>query len=113
MAMRKTRKAQAGFAVTVELLLLSTILVIGLVTGFAKLRDTTLAELSDTANAVGSINQSFSYLGTTWTDGSDNVATVAGTTFNDNVDNAATNSVGGDQVDIEYDTAASSGVEVP
>ena len=52
-------KKQAGFVVTAELLLITTILGLGLITGFTKVRDQVLAELSDTGSAIGAINQSY------------------------------------------------------
>ena len=58
------KKKQKGFIVSIELIFLATILVIGLLAGWVMLRDTTLGELQDVANAVGSINQSYTYNGT-------------------------------------------------
>jgi Flp pilus assembly pilin Flp len=64
--LRKFWNDEAGFVVSVELVLISTILVIGLVTGWTMLRDAVISELSDTAKAVGSTNQSFAYSGATY-----------------------------------------------
>ena len=59
---KKTRN-NAGFIVSLELLLISTILVIGLITGLAAVRDATVSELADTAEAINQIDQSYSYDG--------------------------------------------------
>ena len=59
---KKTRN-NAGFIVTLEILLISTILVIGLITGLAAVRDATVSELADTASAINQIDQGYSYDG--------------------------------------------------
>ena len=56
-------KDEGGFIVTVELILIATILVIGLIAGLTTLRDAVVAELGDTAQAFGAINQSWSASG--------------------------------------------------
>ena len=53
------RKRQRGFIVTIELLLLATILVIGLIVGMTNVRDSVLAELSDVSEAIGNLNQGY------------------------------------------------------
>lgn len=58
-AIRKLWNDEAGFVVTVEMILVATLLVIGLVSGITMLRDAVLAELGDTAAAFGAIDQSF------------------------------------------------------
>ena len=82
-------RKQAGFVVTAELLLITTILGLGLITGYTKVRDQVLAELSDTGSAIGAINQSYSMSGTEWVNnnGLDPIATVSGFAFSDLVDN--------------------------
>ncbi len=64
--MKKFWNDESGFVVSVELVLIATILVIGLVTGLTMLRDAVLAELADTANAIGSVDQGFGVAGTTY-----------------------------------------------
>ena len=54
-----SRRKQAGFIVTIELLLLATICVIGLIVGMTNVRDSVLAELSDVSESVGSLNQGY------------------------------------------------------
>jgi hypothetical protein len=105
MHVQKKRKGQAGFVVTAELLLISTILVLGLITGWVKLRDQTLAELSDSGNAIGAIDQSYTLDGTDWTVDVGQVAEVAGFAYEDATDNGADLDVGGDSDLILYSAA--------
>ena len=96
----KARK-QAGFVVTAELLLITTILGLGLITGFTKVRDQVLAELSDTGSAIGSINQSYTMKGTLW-NAAFTIAQVSGFAFNDATDPASASAVGGDTQTVTY-----------
>lgn len=52
---------EAGFIVSMELILIATIVVIGLITGLATVRNAVVSELSDVAGAVQDMNQSYSY----------------------------------------------------
>lgn len=54
---------QAGFVVSAELVLISTVLIIGLVTGLTCLRNAVNDELSDVACAISSLDQSYCYTG--------------------------------------------------
>lgn len=56
---------QAGFIVSIELVLIATIAVIGLITGMTAVRDAVVSELSDVAGAVQDMNQSYSVFGVT------------------------------------------------
>lgn len=49
-----------GFVVSSELVLIATVVVIGLLTGLASVRDALISELSDVAGAIQDINQSYS-----------------------------------------------------
>ncbi len=100
----KKGQGQAGFVVTAELLLITVILVLGLVTGMTKLRDQSIAELADTGAAIGAINQSYAVLGTSWTTGTTNVAETAGFAFADAGD-GLNNEVGGDFSTVMYNPA--------
>jgi len=53
----------AGFIVSAELLFIATILLIGLVTGLVAVRNAVVTELIEVANAIQSLDQSYSYLG--------------------------------------------------
>ena len=52
---------EAGFVVSSELVLIATILVIGMITGLATLRDGVLQELVDLSRAIGAVEQSYTY----------------------------------------------------
>jgi hypothetical protein len=71
----------AGFVVSVELVLISTIAVIGLLAGLTSVRDAVVCELSDVAGAVQDLNQSYSYNGVVG-----HSSTNVGSDFNDALD---------------------------
>lgn len=52
-----------GFIVSIELILVATIMVIGLITGFTAVRDAVISELSDVGGAIQDLNQSYSFNG--------------------------------------------------
>lgn len=52
-----------GFLVSAELVLISTILIMGLVVGLTEVSFAVNNELEDVASAIGSVNQSFSTSG--------------------------------------------------
>lgn len=54
---------QAGFIVSAELVLISTVGVIGLLTGLTCLRNAINSELTDVACAISSLDQSYCYTG--------------------------------------------------
>ncbi len=83
---RKRGKKEAGFVINIELVLLFTILVVGVLLGLVELRNAVIAELHDTAEAIGSIDQSYEYPGTVNGDGT---ATTQGSTFDDAEDDTA------------------------
>jgi hypothetical protein len=109
--MRKMNK-KSGFVVTSELLLITTILVIGLVAGWVTVRNSVNAELEDFAEAIGDINQSFTFQGIVNDNGS---ATTAGSAFDDtpdaNAQDATDGNVDGNTGDWDF-TAVTSG-ELP
>jgi hypothetical protein len=84
--MKKQQKKQAGFIVSAELVLIATILVIGLIVGMVTIRNAMTAEMDDVAEAIGALDQSYSFQGidtdplgsfvsgTTWLDGVDDLA---------------------------------------
>lgn len=72
---------QAGFVVSAELVLIATILVIGLIVGWATVRDQVVQELGDVAAAISDINQSY-----TWSAVTGHTSSVAGTFFDDTTD---------------------------
>ncbi len=52
---------EIGFIVSAELVLVSTIVVLGMIVGLAEISSSVNQELEDVASAFGSINQSFCY----------------------------------------------------
>lgn len=70
-----------GFIVSIELILIATIAVIGLITGLTAVRDAVVSELSDVAGAVQDVNQSYAINGVVG-----HSATTAGMDFLDQTD---------------------------
>ncbi len=70
-----------GGVVSLEIVLVGTVLCIGLTTGLVSVRDALITELADIAAAVGSMDQSLSIMGAT----SPSAATAT-TSFADNPD---------------------------
>jgi len=56
---------EAGFIVSIELILIATIAVLGLIVGLTAVRDAVVSELSDVAGAVQDLNQCYIYFGVT------------------------------------------------
>ena len=56
---------QDGVVISSELILFSTVVVIGMLVGLQTVRESVVQELGDFANAIGNINQSYSYAGLT------------------------------------------------
>tara|TARA_R100001377_G_scaffold82177_3_gene62308 strand:- start:1340 stop:1729 length:390 start_codon:yes stop_codon:yes gene_type:complete len=56
------KKAQ-GFALSSELIFLSTIVTAGLSVGMVSVRDAVVSEMSDVGQAIGSLNQSYAFNG--------------------------------------------------
>jgi hypothetical protein len=54
---------EAGFIISAELVLVSTIVVVGLVVGLSEVQHAVASELNDVADAVGSLNQSYCFSG--------------------------------------------------
>lgn len=52
-----------GFVVSIELILIATIAVIGLIAGMTAVRDAVVSELSDVSGAVQDVNQSYAING--------------------------------------------------
>jgi hypothetical protein len=82
---RKLWNDEAGYVVSVELVLVGTVLGIGMVTGLTMLRDSVLAELGDVAGAFGSLDQSFGIPGISYNSG---LASTASSAFVDGPDAA-------------------------
>lgn len=54
---------EVGFVISTELVLVSTILVLSMIIGMKKISSQVLGEMSDVANAIGFLNQSYYYDG--------------------------------------------------
>ena len=88
-------KKKGGFIVVSELILIATILVIGLIVGLVEVRDAVVAELEDVAEAIGNMDQGYTFDGVTHLQITG--AQTAGTAWDDAPDVAA-----GDQDPITY-----------
>ena len=74
-------KDEAAFAVSTELILIATVVVIGMIVGLVTVRDSIVQELGDLALAIGNMNQSFY-----WTGVSGCTSQTAGSYFTDEFD---------------------------
>lgn len=101
--MKKQQKKQAGFIVSAELVLIATILVIGLIVGMVTIRNAMTAEMDDVAEALGALDQSYTFQGIN----TDPVGSwVSGSVWIDDADSAA-----GDGAQPDFDRAPSDGNE--
>ena len=71
---------ERGVVYSMDLILISTILLLGTIAGLVCLRNQVLQELTDVANAVGSLDQSYSYTSRTISSGTVS-AFVAGASY--------------------------------
>ncbi|HPM83035.1 MAG TPA: hypothetical protein PLF81_20165 [Candidatus Anammoximicrobium sp.] len=118
---RKLWNDEGGFVVSADLILISTILVIGVLVGLVTLRDQVVQEFGDLATAVGNLNQSYSFAGSTVTftdrkgtsdtgDDEDLTFTVAGSSFADKTDLGETGTDEGSNTDPP--NAAPAGIDL-
>ena len=83
---------EAGFIVSSELVLVATIIVLGLIVGLSEIQHAIVAELNDVADAVGAVNQSYSYAGVSSVKSGGRIkAQLAGSYFNDTRDECDNN----------------------
>ena len=80
--LKRLWRDESGFVNTTDLILASTILVMGMIVGLVSLRNQVVQELSDTGSAVGNLNQSFHYSSRTVISGAFS-AFVAGSDYMD------------------------------
>ncbi len=105
-------KDEAGAILSAELVLLMTITVIGLIVGMRALAGAVNAELADLGSAIGRVDQSFSYGGSSYC-----CARTYGSAFNDKVDTCdsdadiRTNGRGEVQICQPGDTGEGSGAD--
>lgn len=88
---QKFAKKQAGFVMTTELVLLSTVMVVGLVAGMVTMRDALTAEMEDVAEAIGHLDQTYAFSGIV---NGENTAAVEGSVFGDATDSNAGDDAG-------------------
>jgi len=60
---RRLRDDERGFIVSIELILIATIAILGLIVGLTAVRDAVVSELSDVAGAIQDLNQCYSFFG--------------------------------------------------
>jgi Flp pilus assembly pilin Flp len=80
------RNDEAGAILSAELVLISTILVIGVIVGLAELQNAVVNELNDVGEAIGSLNQSFYVHGHSSEANCKLKAKSAGSAFKDHTD---------------------------
>lgn len=95
--MKKSKKG--GFILSAELVMIATILVIGMLVGLVTVRNQMIAELKDTADAIGAISQSFEFTGTQQMLAGGYTARTMGTIWTDAIDNGIAGTDAGDNVD--------------
>lgn len=88
--LRTLWKDDVGAVISVELILVITIVGIGLIVGLTTLRNSVVQELADTAAAAGSVNQSFTFSGT-----SGHGSSTGGSSFTDQADAGDTGDTAG------------------
>jgi len=105
---RRKRDKEAGFVISVEVVIFVTVVVIGLVVGVVAVRDAVVAEYGDVAEAFGAVDQGYSVEGIT--DEGTN-ASVAGYAWADTADNNDADLQGsaGDQQGIDFNVAPNTG----
>lgn len=81
---------QSGVVMASELAVLNSVMVVGMVTGLATMRDAATAEMEDVAEAIGQLDQSFAIAGLRSGHGS---AVSEGSSFGDAIDRNAGDTV--------------------
>ncbi|MFM8477081.1 MAG: branched-chain amino acid aminotransferase [Planctomycetaceae bacterium] len=76
-------RQEAGFVLSSEALLLGTSVVLGLLVGIVSVRDSLVEEFEDFSDAMGFLNQSYTYTGVA---GNGNSSTSDGGLFSDSLD---------------------------
>lgn len=72
---------EAGFIVSIELILIASIAVLGLIVGLSAVRDAVISELSDVAGAIQDLNQSYVIFGV-----NGHSASTGGSDYHDELD---------------------------
>lgn len=82
---------EAGFIVSAELVLVATVAVLGLVVGLSEMAVSVNTELNDLSNAIGALNQSYSYCGFASYDCGKFKSHAGGSAYRDQVDDGDNN----------------------
>jgi Flp pilus assembly pilin Flp len=101
---RQLLNDEAGFIISAELVLVATLLVIGLIVGLSEVQHAINSELDDVGNAIGKLNQSYSFSGFTKRDGRNIHAFTRGSAYADEADDCDCN-----QCDIACDAPVQEG----
>ncbi len=80
-------RSEDGFLLSSEALLIGTIAVLGLLVGLVSVRDGVVNELGDFGQAIGLLNQSYSYTGVTDTNATTQGGLLADTTDSSDAEN--------------------------
>ena len=91
--LRKLFSDESGVIISAELVLVLTVAVLAMVVGLSEIAVAVNTELNDLSNAIGALDQSYSYtgFGSTKTDGSSAKNIVAGSKFADAADDCDVN----------------------
>jgi hypothetical protein len=83
---------EAGFIISAELVLVATLLVIGLIVGLSEVQHAVVSELNDVADAIGELNQAYSFSGFNKCDNGGAIHAVTyGSDFEDQADDCDNN----------------------
>ena len=88
---RQLLNDEAGFIVSAELVLVATILVIGLIVGLSEVQHAVVSELNDVGDAIGELNQAYSFSGFSKCDQGNIHAATYGSSFADTADDCDNN----------------------
>lgn len=91
------KNKQGGFVMTTELVLISTVMIVGLITGLVTMRDSITAEMEDVAEAIGHFDQTYAFNGIV---NAEETAGIEGSVFGDAPDLNA-----GDDAEFTFVTA--------
>lgn len=85
---------ESGAIVSIEMILIITIAVLALIVGWSEVAKAVNTELNDISNAIGALNQDYSFTGYKSLGGAGGkpTAEVFGSAFNDTIDDCDTNS---------------------
>lgn len=86
---------EEGFIISAELVLVATILVIGLIVGLSEVQHAVVSELNDVGEAIGCLNQSYTFSGFSKNDrGNGGIvlhARTSGSAYSDSTDDCDNN----------------------